>query len=472
MMKRKRMTARAVRRGLALVAAALLAGCAPSNLERRYDGMLAELRRSAPAPPVGREPDRGAGVGGVTRDGTTLFAGAQHLARAAVVEAVLARNPDVEAARRAWRAAVARVPQATALEDPMLSYEIAPLSASGDGSFGQRVELGQRLPFPGKRRLAGEVALAEAEAAGGGLDQVRLDLALMASNLHDDLYVAAHAIDVNHHHKELLEQLKESAAAQYTAGRASQQDPLQAEVALLRLEEDAFLLEAEQSALVAQLNGLLHRPPDAPLPPPEIELADLRDAPEPPAALEREALTNRPELRAKAAIVRGARASIGAARREYYPDLELMGSYDSMWDTQEHRWMVGIGLNIPLQMGRRRAAVDRAEADWARARSEDEGVRDRIRVEVAQAEARARGAAQVVRLIESRLLPAARDQVDAALAGFRAGQNPFAAVVEAEKNLREVELMRHQALADLARGLAARDRALGRIPGLSRGGPR
>ncbi|HEX6201960.1 MAG TPA: hypothetical protein VF100_03085, partial [Thermoanaerobaculia bacterium] len=49
------------------------------------------------------------------------FAGAPRLELAALVDAVLARNPSIEAARHAWRAAALRVPQATSWADPMVA---------------------------------------------------------------------------------------------------------------------------------------------------------------------------------------------------------------------------------------------------------------------------------------------------------------------------------------------------------------
>jgi len=263
-METRRVTALAVCFGVAV--GVQIAGCGASAQERRYDGMLLDVR--------------GAEQRGEQGDGRELFAGATTLDRAALVEAVLARNPDVESARQAWRAALAEYPQAGSLDDPMLSYGIAPLSLSGDMRVGQRVELSQKIPWPGKRRLAGEVALAEAEAAKGELEEVRLELALMASNLYDDLYVAARSIEINEQHQELLQQFKKAAEAQYVAGRASQQDPLQAEVELAHLEHDRILLEAERGGIVAQLNGLLQRDPSAPLPPPPAEEPGRRARPE------------------------------------------------------------------------------------------------------------------------------------------------------------------------------------------------
>jgi len=433
-----------------------VAACGSSAAEQRDDGMLVELARQRPAAASG--------------DGRDLFAGDASLDRTRLVEAVLARSPDIEAARQAWRAALAEVPAARSLEDPMLTYELAPLSVAGDAPFGQRVELSQKLPWPGKRRLAGEVAVAEAEAMKGELDSVRLELALMASNLYDDLVLVGRSIEVNQQHQQLLAELKKAAEAQYVAGRASQQDPLQAEVELGELERDRIMLDAEKDAVVAELNGLLRRDPAAALPAPPAEEPPAAVASVDSGALADEALATRPELRAQAARTRGARAAIDAADRDFYPDLELMGSYDSMWDMPEHRWMVGVGIEIPLQRGRRRAAVDKAEAMTARARSEEDRLRSGIRAEVERAAVRAREAARLVRLIEERLLPAARDQVKAASAGFVTGKNEFVTVIAAENNLRKVELELHHARTDLSRRMAALDRAVGRIPGLAHDG--
>ena len=439
--------------------AAMVVGCGASSHQGRYGDMLVELRRDAP-PAAART------------DGRELFEGAAELDRAALVEAVLLRNPDVESARQAWRAALAGVPQATAIEDPMLSYSFAPLSIADDDGvpYGQTVELAQSIPFFGKRRLAGEVAMAEAEAMKGELEQVRLELSVMTSNLYDDYYVAVRALDINRHHTEILGQAKKSAEAQYVSGRASQQDPLQAEVELENLGIERVTMESMRDASIAQLNGLLHRAPDAPLPPPVAALAVPASAQEADARqLEAEAMARRPERAAASARIRGGRAAVDLARRESYPDLAVMGSYSTMWEDPEHRWMVGLSLSVPLQLGRRRAAVEAAEARAAQATSQDRSLRDRIAVEVATAQLRVRETARVVELTEQRLVPAARDQLRAALAGFTAGRNEFTAVIDAEKNQREVELRLHTARAELWRRLAALDRALGRPAGRAEG---
>lgn len=405
-------------------------------------------------------------------DGAELFATDKHLDRETLVAAVLARNPSVDAAREALRAALAEIPQATAFDDPMLGYELAPLSVAGDAPLGQIVSVRQKLPFPGKRRRAGEVALAMAEAEAAEVGIVQLELAQLASELYDDYFVAAQALAINAHHKGLLEQIKKSAEAQYVAGRAAQQDPIQAEVELAQLERERITLEAERDQIIARLNGLLHRSPSATLPPAPAELAIAAAPTGTSAELQELAMRRRPQREAASARIRAARAKAEVAERAFYPDFEVMGSYNSMWGMNAHRWMVGVMIDVPIQRGKRRAAVEQAEAQIAEARFEDLRLVDEIRVEVDRATRRVTEAQALVAVHVDKLLPAARAQVDSARVGFTAAQNSFLAVVEAQKSLREIELSLAMARAELSRRRAALARAVGYVPGLPQGGSR
>ena len=91
-----------------------LVGCIDSAHVRQHDGMVTAVARAESDP--ARHAD--------ASDASLVVDG--HLDRAAVVAAVLARNPDLDAARAAWRAAVAAYPSAIALDDPMARYALAP----------------------------------------------------------------------------------------------------------------------------------------------------------------------------------------------------------------------------------------------------------------------------------------------------------------------------------------------------------
>ncbi len=438
---------------LVVLAPALLAGCAGLGLRARYGNLQEQWQRTAPTSTPSAEDDR--------------FAGAPFLERTTLVAEVLRRNPTLHAARQAWRAALARYPQQVSLDDPMLGYGVSPTS------FGSRmvddahqVELSQVLPFPGKLTLRGQVALAEAEAASHDFEAVRLGLATMASLLFDDYYVATRARAINAEHVELLRELQRIAAARYEAGDASQQDPLQAEVELARRLREDVLLETAHRVTAEQINLLLHRRAERPLPPPPASL-ELDGEPEADAEgpLAR-ALARRPELLAAQARVRSREAAVALAEREFLPDFTLMGAYNGMMPERDVRPMVGIAVNVPLRLARRRAALDESKALLQQAQQQRESVEDEVRFGVRSALDRLDEARRVLAIHRDRLLPAARDQLEAARAGFETGRNGFLELIESERNLLEAELGYEEALAGVSRRRAEIERATGALPTL------
>jgi outer membrane protein TolC len=400
--------------------------------------------------------------------GEAPFPGAAVLDRRALVEEVLLRNPSLESARQAWRAALERFPQETSLDDPMFGTGIAPGSfGSSTVSASYSFELSQAFPFPGKLALRGEAALAEAEAADHDYEAARLRIATMASTLFDEYYLASRAIVINDHHVELLRELQRVALSQYEAGTASQQDPLQAESELAMLQHRQIELETQEQLAAAQIDALLHRAPDGPLPPPPKTLAVELPTDLEPTALAERAVTQRPELRAAAARVEARASKVALARREFLPDFTVWARYDTFWQERDLEPSVGFSLNLPLELGRRRAALEQANAELARAQSEEQRAEDQIRLSVTSAALRVHEAHHLLELTRDRLLPAARDRLAAARASYQTGQTNFLSLIDAERGMRDAELSYEEAVTTLSRRRAELDRATGRLPVLS-----
>ena len=390
------------------------------------------------------------------------------LDRRAYVRAVLERNPSVESARQGWRAARSRVEQAGTFDDPMIDLGLAPLSiGSSTARVGYEVGISQKLPWFGKRSLEASAAAAEADASKSDYEAMKRELTLSAVLLYDQYFVAARSLEINAHHVELMRAFRDAATAQFEAGRASAQDPLQAEAELAHLEHETAILTVQRAVTVAQMNELLHRAPELPLPPPPPELTlpaipESRDTEQ----LESDAVAQRSEIRAARQRAQGAQARADRAERESYPDLTVSTSYNSMWDMPEHRWMVGLGFNLPVQSSRRAGAADEARAMRSQFESDAARLSDAARTQVFVALQQLQESAHVIGLFEKRLLPLARAQIDAARAGFTSSQSPFTALVAAERNLRSVELDYQMARAECDRHHAELERAVGRIPGL------
>lgn len=464
-MERKQFPPLARRRGVGRLGPALTAGlagslalaCASPALTQRYrDGqhqLRASLRESASL-----------------ADGATLFADTPALDATTLVREVQRRNPSVRAAQEAWRAALARYPQETALDDPMLDVGVGPRtfgSATTDESY--MVELRQPLPFPGKLGLRGKRALSEAEASRGELEMTRLDLAVRTRVLFADYYLAGRALEINAANLRLLEEFHQSALAQYQVGLVSQQDPLQAETERLELVHRDIELHARFRTRVHQLNALLHRAADLPLPPPPKALSPDSLADDAFSAAAERALETRPEIAAADAKIAARESARALALREYLPDFELWGKYDRFWSESDQRPSIGIALNVPLQLGRRRGALDEANAELERARRERDRLADEIRADVATAAERVREQQHLEELLSTQTLPTARDRVVAARAAYDTGQTTFTAVIDAFRARLQAELAYETAIATLARRQAELFGAAGDISSLESG---
>ncbi|HEV8631656.1 MAG TPA: TolC family protein [Thermoanaerobaculia bacterium] len=382
-----------------------------------------------------------------------------------LVAAVLARNAGLAAMAAAVRAARARVDQATALEDPIASATLAPLSLGGGTRLGYEVRASQRIPYPGKRKLRGEVAGDEATVAAEALQATRVELAARAVSLYADYYLNARELEVNAEHLALLGAFKEVATARYAAGLVPQQAPIQAEVEAARMLHHEIELRATGREIVAALDALLHRPAESPLPPTPATLP----AGGPPVVEHGtprlQEVTERPELRAQSAEVAARQGELELARRARQPDFEAMAGYSSMWDTPEHRVTVGVGVSLPIRRARIRAEVAGAQARLEQAEADLERLTDTFRAEAVSAVAHREEMAHLVELYRDRVLPAAHDQVAAARASFESGEESMLGLIAAERSLRDAQQQYHEAVAGFVRARAAEARSLGELPG-------
>jgi outer membrane protein TolC len=412
------------------------------------------------------------------------FAGAGELSVEALVEQVLARNPSLAQMTAAWQAASARYPQVTSLDDPMFGATFAPASIGSDNvEFGYRLEVSQRLPFPGKLGLRGQSALAEASAAGREVEDTRLQLVESARNGFYEYFLVVRALAVNEENLRLLRTFREEAKARYERGLVPEQDVFQADVELGRQQERGLTLERMRKVAVARLNTLMHLPPETPLPPPPERLT-LAEAPPPVEVLRGLALNRRPDLRALADRLRAEEASLGLAYKEFCPDFEVTAAYDTIMGngpTRDLAPQLGVRLNLPVRRARREGAVAEAQARVAQRRAELDGRVDQVNLQLQEAYEQVVESERAVRLYEQSILPAARSNVEAARSAYETAKVPFLSLVEAQRSRVMLLDRSYEALADYFRRRAALERVAGGSlalpsappgPGLPGGPPR
>jgi len=378
------------------------------------------------------------------------------------------RNPGVAELQAALDVAIERIDPAGSLDDPTFSYAFAPRTFGRDGQgLNQKIEFSQSIPWPGT--LAARRASAEQRsvAARRDIDVLRLELAAVARSAYAEWYYLQRSLAIHHRTHELLSGLRSAAEVRYAAGKALQQDVLQAEVELANLERHLLELTRIEVSILAQINALLNRDPTTPLP--ELAGLDLPTATPVLADLERAALEAHPALERLDAEMAARSAEVTVAEKAFLPDLRFTAGYNSLWDEADKRPVVGISINVPLDRGKRRSSLNAAKASMQRVRWQREDVRAQLLSEVAQAHAAVHESLDAVALYEATLLPLVQEYFAAARADYESGAGSFLAVITAEQQQLETEEALERSRADLLRRLAELDRASGTVLPSSKG---
>ena len=379
-----------------------------------------------------------------------------------LVADVLAANPQLEVAKATWQASIARIAQQSSLDDPMLVYSMAPATIGNQKTdYGQRIEISQTLPWPGKLQLRSEVASHKADAVNQNIDSLRLRLSAIAKTLFADWYYIHQAIHINQINQSLLKDFRAIAVSRYSTGLASKQDALRADVEVALLEHQAIVLERKHRSIRAHINTLLNKLPDGMIDLPAV-LSQLEPLPD-LKSLQDKALLTRPELKALTAHVEAAKSQSELALKNNYPDINLKAGYNSLWENHDKHFTVGIGINLPIYQDKHRAAENEAlalrkQAEWSKV-----DFVAQIRKEVQQAYDRAEESMHVYSLYKNRLLPLARENLDAATADYQSGKGDFLTLISSEKNWMQTQLQLQQTLTDSHRRIAELESAVGEL---------
>jgi len=379
-----------------------------------------------------------------------------------LVTAVLLANPQLEIAQAAWEASMARIDQQSTFEDPMFSYTMAPQTiGNSQTAYGQRIEISQKLPWPGKLHLRNKAASHKADAASQTINSLRLKLSGATRSFFADWYYIHQAIQVNQLNQALLKEFRAIAVSRYSTGLASKQDALRADMEFALLEHQSIVLTREQSSIRTHINTLLNKRPDSMLAQP-ADLAEINKLPE-INLLHQQALHNRPELKAFIENIEAAKSQSELAIRNNYPDISLKAGYNSLWENSSKHFTVGIGFNLPLFQAKHRAAENEALAQIKQVEWQRVDFIARLREDIQISYDRTAESIHVLKLYKHKLLPLAGETLSAAKSDYQSGKGDFLSLISSEKNYMQTQLQTEQALADTHRRLAELESAVGQL---------
>ncbi len=375
------------------------------------------------------------------------------LSLAGITKIVLANNPSIKEARARWEATKQRVPQAAAWEDPKISVNTRLgrfVDISRNGFTDQMLSVEQMIPLSGKNRSRERIAAAEALSALEDLRRKELDVVARARTAWFRLARDYALLDINQADTLLLKQTVEIIRARLEVGNQGQADVLTAENETNRLEEGRHDLLRAISEDATQLKVLMNRDPFVPFDRPAADLTPSHDHLS-DTQLRTSMLRNRPELRGAEAEITAAKAKLELARREWIPDptVSLEAQRYNGASQVVSELDAGVSFNLPWLNGKKYRAED-AEAK--------KGVESAQRkLEGARAEALGLLHDQLqkietfhhhIELFQSRLIPTARETVQTNRANYESGRTGLVDLILSERNLRELEAMLQQHLAD------------------------
>jgi len=379
-----------------------------------------------------------------------------------------AHHPEFAALRFDAAAAAARVDPAGALPDPMLGVELRDFVSATSGSSNllpsrvgsTRYTLSQSLPWFGKRDLKRDVAAAGADEAQGQAAAGWVDLAWQIKQTYAQHHIHLASLQYGHETIDLLTQLEQITQVRYANGLAPQSDVIRAQTERSALRSDLAMLEGENDQASARMRSLLGQPANVQLLPPE-QLRPLPPAAKlDPAALETRLVERNPRLATDAARIGGAEKSRELTYKNRYPDFNV-GLSAIQTRERVSSWDLMVEINIPLQQEKRRDQEREAEAMLDAAKSRKMATFNQAMADLATSLAGLQSAQRVEELVGGSLLPQAELTLQAALAGYATGKVDFAAVIDAQRQIRKAKEDLVKARATQQMRLADIERVIG-----------
>jgi len=384
--------------------------------------------------------------------------------RARVVRAVLARSPRLKAQADRVRAMRSMSTAEGRLPDPEVMFQIwqVPFERPASFSSAQMIMGGitQSFPAPGSLSARAEAKDHAASAEEAMLADKAREVVRDAEHAYVDLAEATARHHAHVDHRGVVDKIVRAVEARQAAG-GTLDDVTQAQLELARLDADIATEAAAMDRGKTHLNALLARPLDAPLGP--VEATEPTTVAMTPDFLVAIAQGARPDLRAADARVAAENAALESARREATLPAFSVGAYYFAPTTLMpfNGYGVSASMTLPWVWGGGARKRESEEALTHAAVNDERGARLEISVDVGTAAASAHAAAERLRVLRSRALPAARRALDVAFAGYQSGGGGLLGVLRARQAVVDIEMELVMARALLDHALADLDWAVG-----------
>lgn len=383
-------------------------------------------------------------------------------------------HPAVRASRIDAEAMATRPAQVGALPDPTISAGYRPFAiGSATGVLPAQFMAEQMIPYPGKLTAVADVERLAARAAAEEPRIMALDLMQEIQEAYYTLYRIQEQDRLASEFILRLRDFEEAATVRYEVGQDPQMPILKAQVERLALERKRLNYAAERRTALESLARLTNLPDLASAS--EVALVSPNMDLELDLSID-SALTRRPEAAALRLSQQQAGREIEMARLEYRPDfmigvglmdMPVMDERVRPLSSPAERFAVQVGIVVPLQTGKRRAAIQEATIKRQAIDARLEALETEIETSVQALYASLRQDSEALRLYETALIPQAEAALQSTLSAYTTGQAEFLELLDSERMLYDMRMEREMTLERFAMSRARLERTLGVPPAAS-----
>ncbi|MDR2507087.1 MAG: TolC family protein [Candidatus Accumulibacter sp.] len=380
-----------------------------------------------------------------------------------------AENPRILQLRQEQKAAEAVVPQMLAFDNPEFGFTHSPIRNHpfrAGAARGVSYTLKQSFSFPGKKRLAADIAQNQADFIGTEAESLKQELLAELKTGFWTLLSLQREVRVSEENLARLEQIKQISKIQYANNATAYVDYLNAQVAQSSAQNELFSLRRRIDTTAQNLNRIVGRDPGSPL---EVrgEIPALREK-----IPEREyftgiALKNSPKIRGSALLTNAAEKGVEYAKKSYLPDFEIAVTKTSdnpPWGMSGNEYATEFNFILPTWgFFKERAAVDQARASLIASRANEQAVRQQILLDLAAHYNLLLQTREQIRLLRTRQLEQAQVAWRLARQNYSTnnGGRGFTELLLAQTNLRSTELALLQAESSAAQAWSGMESVIG-----------
>jgi outer membrane protein TolC len=370
----------------------------------------------------------------------------------ALIDELKRANPQLRSTQGLARAVQLGVEPVRAPDNPIFSVTQNPVSynpfAIGT-SQGMTWSVSQNLPWPGKKRLGGEIVQAQADVMKAQVEALQIQLVGQLKSSWSSWQQLQQQTRLLRSQIERLDQIKQATQLRYAQNAAAYADNINAQINQAQAKNNLLGVEGQARILVAQINGLIGRSSATPLQLLEDDLSPSRDVPI-LEGLRSMTLARNPAIKASKYTIQGAQKGVELAELGGRPDFNVSLLFNSAappWGfVNNDSYGISLGVTIPLWYARKeKYLVDQAKAQLIAIRDSDDSVRQQALVGVDSAYLQWTQSLDQLKLLEERVLDQARVAYRLSLANYSTGQTGFVDLMNAYTAMNSAEIATMQA---------------------------